>query len=318
MDSSFRTVWTPQTPSWRLGWDAQVLSLGSCFAIHMADRLRFHGIRVTEDPHGIIYHPLALATNLERIIQGTPYTLQDLVYHQELYASWKHHGKYSSTNAETALSKMNEELREAHKRWAGTDTLILTLGSAWIYTQEGKWVSNCHKHPAAAFERRLLSVAEITAALEKALNLAQQQRPGLKIIVTVSPVRHLKDGLEGNQLSKSILRVAVAELLQKDTQRYYFPAYEILMDDLRDYRWYAEDMTHPSHAAQQYIYEAFCKTCFHPEALANMEALAKVRQGLAHRPLHADTSGFKKHREQMLAQAKAWKERYDWITFEDL
>lgn len=315
MISSFRTQWTPQSPPWKLGWESQILSLGSCFAVHIADRLRYHGIRVTEDPHGIIYHPVALATNLERVITGLPYGVQDLVYHQELYASWNHHSQYSSTQAAMALEKMNTALSQVHERWPQIDTIVLTLGSAWVYSYQGKLVSNCHKHPAAVFERRLLTVPEIVQSLEQALQSARKQHPDLKVIFTISPVRHLKDGLEGNYLSKSILRVAVADFMERHPDCFYFPAYEIMMDDLRDYRWYAEDMVHPSTFAQQYIYDAFTKTYFDSDALQKMEALAKVRQGLAHRPLHADTEGYKKHRAHFLAQAETWKARYPWLFF---
>lgn len=205
--------------------------------------------RLVENPSGVIFNPVSISRAYDDLVTQRRYTESDLVQHGALWHSMHHHGSFSAPNSLEVLHKINRDSLPMLY-----DYVIVTLGSAWIYEYRGEVVANCHKIPSSEFVRRRLTVSECVATLEPIA------RSGAKVIVTVSPVRHIKDGLAENSLSKSILRVASAELAEVYENVHYFPSFEIVMDELRDYRYYSDDMLHPSAVAVEYIWQRFGET----------------------------------------------------------
>lgn len=256
--------------------DAKVLIMGSCFAENIGQKLcALAG--VIKNPFGVIYNPLSIAKCVEILHNGYIFTDKNLEFRDGLWHSFLHHGSFSKPSQNEVLALINRE------KVTDVDTLILTLGTAYIYSRSGEVVANCHKFPEREFARRLASVDECTEALAK---IAATYK-NAKIIFTVSPIRHLRDGLAANFLSKSTLRIAIDNLIKAEPQRaFYFPSYEILMDELRDYRFTAEDMCHPTPQATDYIYDIFSKATLAPLSIDIIEQKAKIERQSAHRPLH--------------------------------
>lgn len=236
------------------------LLLGSCFAENIGCLMRENKFDCDVNPFGILYNPLSVSKALDDIIACKHYGPDDLFFHQECYHSYMHHGSFSATNQEIVLDTINTRLSKASQRLAQTEVLIITFGTAWVYYLQStrEVVSNCHKMPAKKFVREKLTVNDIVEIYSSLIAKLQQCSPNLRLLFTVSPIRHVKDGLHENQLSKATLLLAVDELTRRFPEQIsYFPAYEIVMDELRDYRFYADDMVHPSALAIQYIWERF-------------------------------------------------------------
>lgn len=236
-----------------------ILLLGSCFTDHIGERLGRAGFRTLCNPFGVLYNPCSIAACLQRCADGILMSDDDLVLHDGMWHSWLHHGSFSSADKSQCLAACNESMRSAHDFLDSCNTVIITLGTAFVYHLvengcRGRVVANCHRVPAEQFERRLLSVEECAAAL------ASLPLQGKRVIFTVSPIRHWADTAHGNQLSKSTLLLALDRHLQQ-YQASYFPAYEIVLDELRDYRFYDRDMTHPSPLAIDIVWQRF-QECF--------------------------------------------------------
>lgn len=269
------------------------LAIGSCFAVYMAGRLAAAKFSVAENPFGVVYNPLSVAGTIERLMSGTLFTREELAVDGDLWFSYQCHGAFASTDPEEALEQMNRALQTGREALLCADYVLVTLGTAWVYERraDGRVVANCHKRPASEFIRRRLSVGEVAETLS---SLTEGVLKDKKIIFTVSPVRHLKDGLAENNLSKSILRVAVAEATERYPHVYYFPAYEILNDDLRDYRFYADDMNHPTPLAIDYVWEKFRRAALSEEARSLVKKITEITAAAAHRPFHAGSEAHRK------------------------
>lgn len=238
----FRTEVDIKPWSEPIGHDCHIVCLGSCFAQNIARRLERSKFRVVESPTGILFNPSSIARSMEMMANGTV-DRASLIEADGRYLSYDFHSSLSGSSPEEATTMMQEALRIGRKAIRESDLVIVTLGTAWAYTliETGNVVANCHKQPTALFERRLLTISEITDALEHIVELSPR-----RVLLTISPVRHIGEGVEDNSLSKALLRVAVNEIVAKHGNRVaYFPAYEIMMDDLRDYRFYDSDMVHP-------------------------------------------------------------------------
>ena len=303
----------------RLDHRQQLLLMGSCFAQHVGERLRDGGLRCEVNPYGVLYNPLSLSTALREMMTGKTYTEADLYAHGGLWHSPMHHGDFSSAEAGETLRRINSRLAGARQALEGLDVLLLTWGSAWVYedVQTGRVVGNCHKRPESCFRRRRLSVEEIVADQAVLLQRLLAQRPALQVVLTVSPVRHLRDGLHGNQLSKSTLLLA-AEALQAawPGQVHYFPAYEIVVDELRDYRFYADDMTHPSPLAVDYVWERFVEAFFAPATRQVADDCAALHRMLAHRPLHPEGEEYRRFLGQILLKLDQLTEKYPYLDLD--
>ena len=300
----FRTeIETPaQYP--HIGYADRILTMGSCFSENIGGWLDQLFFDVTVNPFGVLYNPESIAHALELLLQEKHYTEHDVFCHQGLYHTFDHHSRFSDTDAQHFTESINRKREEASQVLLSASHLMITFGTAWVYElkESGQIVSNCHKLPEARFTRRRLTVEEITARWTKLIEKLREVNPQLQIHFTVSPIRHLKDTLHGNQLSKSTLLLAIDQLQQLPSI-YYFPAYEMLIDDLRDYRFYASDLTHPSEMAIEYIRDKFRQCYFTQETEKLSQICAKMRKALEHRPNNPDSDAYRLFLQQNIEKA---------------
>ena len=290
----------PQTISYGDG----ILFLGSCFADEVGSICRGLGFNAQVNPFGVLYNPLSIAKALRRFHSGQPFSHEEVVkVGEEFYCTFSHNTNFWSSSEAALINNVNDHLAKAHERFAQSKWIILSLGTAWVYrhraTQEV--VANCHKLPSQLFDRYCLSVEAASKRLADLL----QSFPDKQFVFTVSPLRHLKDGLHGNQLSKSTLLLAVNHVCEQFHNAHYFPAYEILLDELRDYRFYKEDMVHPTDQAVRYIWERFVSFAINPNELPALQAASELKQMLHHKPLFPDSDAYRKfdrQREQKLTE----------------
>ncbi len=266
----------------------EIMVLGSCFADETGRRLAECGLDVCVNPFGTLYNPVSVCNSISRLQCGVPFTQEDCVEMGAgagLVCSFSHHTSFARPTPEAFLEHANAALETASARWKSASKVLITLGTAWCWRHlpEGEIVSNCLKRPAGEFSRERLTVPQ-TAALLKSL---VQRYPDKFFVFTVSPIRHLSDGAHGNQVSKSILLLALEEVCAAFPDRtVYFPAYEILLDELRDYRFYAEDMVHPSPQAAEYVFGKFLSFAFPDEERSRLEERRKAFKASQHRPMH--------------------------------
>ncbi|GAA4462818.1 GSCFA domain-containing protein [Nemorincola caseinilytica] len=296
-----------------------ILLIGSCFTEHMADRLQHYKFHVLQNPHGILFNPLSVAQSLDSYISGERYTEADLFYLNELWNSWDHHTRFSHTDKTAALAGINRAQEEAAAFIRKADKVIITLGSAFQYylRESGKHVANNHRAPAQWFEKRLLPIEEIVAALNGTIQRLQTANPYAKVIFTISPVRHIRDGVVDNNRSKARLLEAVHELCGMHEHAYYFPAYELVIDILRDHRYYDIDMVHPNFAATTFVWEHFMKACIDPAIHDVMKQVGEIMTARAHRTRFPDTNAHRKFMESYLAKCKALAERYPMLDMKE-
>lgn len=262
-----------------VGADARMVLLGSCFADNIGARLKAQGLDVCHNPMGPLFNPASIARVVERALDGLPYSADHLVEREGLFHALDWPLRFRCADADALLGELNLRFEALRRSIAGADVLFFTFGTAWVYrlVETGEIVGNCHKLAASEFRRERMSVEQITAIWQPLL--ARLKATGKRVIFTVSPVRHTADGLHGNNISKATLMLAIDAL---DAE--YFPAYEILCDDLRDYRFYGTDLKHPSDAAVEYIYEKFAGTFFTPATIETLrQRRAKILRD-AHRP----------------------------------
>ena len=245
----------------RISHSQQILSIGSCFAENIAQRLHSAKFHVTSSPTGILFNPESIANCIDALSQKRVIAEDELQQANGVWFDFDFHSSFSSTDRDTAVSTMQSAINQGGDALNNSEVVIITFGSAWVYRHKAtdKVVANCHKQPQSIFQRELLSTHQI---VERWSKLLEKTLRGKQVIFTVSPIRHLSDGLEQNSLSKSILRVAIAELVERFDNASYFPSFEIMNDVLRDYRFYAEDMLHPSSVAVEYIWQHFSEVAF--------------------------------------------------------
>ena len=277
----FRTEIETSPLGVQIGYENRVLTLGSCFAAHIAEKLAGAKFRVTANPSGILFNPLSIAAAIRSYADPTPVTGEELGYDGDVWYHFGFHGDFSAPTAEEALGRMNAARQAGAEALRTSDRVLLTFGTAWVYEHEGEVVANCHRRPAAEFSRRRLSVGEIVGTFAE---LIEGPLAGKQIILTVSPVRHIGDTLAGNAVSKAALRLAAEELKQQFNCVEYFPAYEIVTDDLRDYRFYADDLVHPAPQAVAYIWEKFTATALTDRARNLLPEAEAITAAAAHRP----------------------------------
>ncbi len=309
-----------------LSYADSIMLLGSCFADGMGQRLLEAKFRCDVNPFGTLYNPFSVTKAIRRIVSGHEYTMDDLVQYGGLWHSMMHHGSFSCADRSETLHLINNRLAKAHDALHDVSLLILTLGSAWVYSAKGDGgdtglaagtvVGNCHKMPESWFCRRRLTVEEIVADCTSLFAELFASMPRLRILMTVSPIRHVRDGLHGNQLSKATLLLAVDELSRRYAGRVcYFPAYEILNDELRDYRFYADDLVHPSAMATDYVWRCFCEHCLTKEARDVMQSVNKVEKMIAHRPLHPEGDEYRAFLCQIMLSIETLCAKYPYFDF---
>lgn len=300
MDFRLELKVKPLSP--RISIHENVLLTGSCFTDHMSSRLRELKFRVMENPNGIVFNPLSIEKAVLSWISQKSYDEQDLFYHQEQWQSWHFHGHYASMEASESLERMNKSVQQAHQFLKNAQWLVITLGSAFVYSlvndslggSPGQVVANCHKVPASHFHHRLASLAEVEASLSRTISAVAAFNPNCQVLFTISPVRHYREGLVENNRSKGILHNAVHTMLQQYDHVQYFPAYELVIDDLRDYRFYAEDLVHPNYAATQYVWEKFEASCLDEETRQLIPQLQDLLRAYRHKPFSPRSAQHKK------------------------
>lgn len=293
----------------------QILMLGSCFANEIGKQLKELWFNVEVNPFGTLYNPCSISASLERLCGNIEFCNENIIECSHgLYSSFSHHSVFADTNADKFLKEANIRLKNDSAFFGETDTLIITLGTSYVYKhiKTGLIVSNCHKIPTANFERFRLTVEEIKTELEKIIALSS----GKKIIFTVSPIRHLKDGAHDNQISKSTLLLAIDEVITKhqtDRQICYFPSYEIMMDELRDYRFYATDMVHPSTLAIDYIFERFRESFISSSEYSIIKEVHGLKSALSHRPLFPQSYAWEKFTTKLHKDLETFTKKYPHI-----
>lgn len=297
----------------------EILLLGSCFSEHIGDYLTRAKFRCDVNPFGILYNPQSILVALQQILAGKEYTASDLFCSDGIYRSFMHHSSFASACCNEVLDRINTRIRKAHERLPDIHYLMLTLGTSWVFTskEKGNVVSNCHKIPADAFERKRLGVEEIVSTYTSLIEDIRAINPNCKLLFTLSPIRHLKDGAHGNQLSKSILLLAVDQLQRLfPGQVFYFPAYEIVLDELRDYRFYADDMTHPSSVAVAYVWERFSTTFFSEETQSIVKECLKINKSLLHKPFDTTSEGYIVFLKQLVLKIDEIAKKYPNLDLE--
>ena len=318
MTSTFRTEFSIDPLPKPLTYPGEIVGVGSCFAQHMGARLSHYKFRNVLNPTGIVFNPISCADALRWAWGMETWSPGHLLEYAGRWHSLDHHSSFSHEQKEAVEHHIQKGLADVQAAVSEIQSLILTWGSAWVYKwkDSGRVVANCHKIPASFFEKELLSVEEIVSYYEPLFAYIQKHTPACQIILTVSPVRHWKDGVIQNQESKAILRLAIRALQERFPSLYYFPSYELMMDDLRDYRFYEADMLHPNSIAITYIWERFKEACIHPQCYGLMGRIHKIQQALAHRPVNPQSEGYKKHIKKALNWIETLESEEVWLNFE--
>ena len=296
-----QTIIDIKPSQWHIGYEDKILMLGSCFADSIGEQMSQRGLDVTVNPFGTLYNPLSIANAINLSIsslEGRLGGVLPFVHHDGLWHSMAHHGSFSRPTKEETEQAVKASIETMQKVLSESSVIIVTFGTAWVYEMNGEIVANCHKLPESSFTRRRISVDEIVAAWQPILELY----PDKHWIFTVSPIRHIRDGLHENQLSKATLLMAVEQMVNRSVspqdglsakrsvlcqaKPVYFPSYEIMLDELRDYRFYADDLVHPSSLAINYIWERFADTFCTPQTRNEMNIRLKQFKQTQHRPLH--------------------------------
>jgi len=303
----FYTAVNIDSSTFKINYEHRVMTLGSCFAENIGRKLHDAYFLSDVNPFGVLYNPVSIANSMEIVLKNIQFSPTDIFQAKSLWQSFSHSSFFSDISAEACLQKINTRLEIAKEFLKETDFLLITFGTAWVFEdkQSGRVVSNCHKFPANQFVRRRLTVQEIVEVYADLIQRLQVQFPNLKLIFSVSPIRHFKDGAHENNISKSTLILAIEALQKQFPQLDYFPAYEIMMDELRDYRYYASDMLHPSEVAVDYIWKRFSETYFDAETLQIKKELEQLARDLEHRPLHNKSEDF------LIFQAKLEKRKVE-------
>ena len=303
-----------------INYTSKVLLFGSCFVENIGDKLSYFKFKTLQNPFGILFHPLAIENLITNAINKKVYKESDIFYNNEQWHCFEAHSKLSHTSKEDLLNHLNQQIGVAKRHIVNSSHIVITLGTAWTYRfiEADTVVANCHKIPQKKFLKELLSVEEISQSLDAIIQLIKSVNKQASVVFTVSPIRHLKDGYIENTQSKAHLISAIHSILSPRTQSrglYYFPSYEIMMDELRDYRFYAEDMIHPNQTAVKYIWEKFKNAWISDDALNTMKDVDEIQKGLQHKPFNASSIAHKKFLKNLEAKQEMLQEKYPFIVF---
>lgn len=313
----FRTEFTIPESDVKINVGDRILLAGSCFAENIASKMASLHWKVMSNPHGILFNPASLRTCFSDISSNRHYNQAELFSHDGLYHSFSHHGSFSDTDAGAACRNINDSIAQAHSFLKQADWIILTLGTAWTWriNESGAIAANCHKVPQKNFTKELLTLDEIILNLEQILHAIGNINAGAKILLTVSPVRYLKDGFVENARSKALLITAIHHIAECNVHCRYFPAYELFMDDLRDYRFTKEDMTHPNALAVEYIWQKFVQAYFSTDAKSFNAELQRLADLKNHRPLNTGTSQYATFLNRIRQTEQELLQKYPFIKF---
>ncbi len=288
--------------------------LGSCFVENIGKKLEYFKFQNSLNPFGILFHPAAIRNFLENVQSKKQFSEEDVFYHNETWHSFEAHSDLNSSEKGEILARLNSAVEETRKFLETATHVVITPGTAWgyRYRESGNVVANCHKVPQKNFRKELLEVEE---DLLVCVEIVQEINPSAAMIFTVSPVRHLKDGFVENQQSKAKLISGVHEVISETAQTHYFPSYELMMDELRDYRFYAEDMVHPNSIAIDYIWKKFAETWISSEAVEVMKRVDSIQKGLSHRPFNKASEAHQKFVQDLQEKKQKLEKEYPQIRF---
>jgi hypothetical protein len=310
--SDFRTVLKPIPSTVSLSHTDRILCIGSCFSEEIGKKMTDYKFNTLINPFGIVFNPISMADSLQCLLDGRVFTENDIFENAGLWRSWQHHSKFAKPDPNTTLEGMNNAAKEASIFLKNTNRLFLTFGTAIVYEhlETGEIVANAHKMPLKTFKKRFLKVEEITEKLGIVLSELKKMNPDLEVILTVSPIRHLRDGFVENQRSKAILLLACHQL-----NAHYFPAYELLLDDLRDYRFYEADMIHPNAVAVDYIWSFFKQTYCKEQTQQLFLELDKINAAKQHLPFNPDSLEYLKFKEEQKKAIVLLNEKHPMVDF---
>jgi len=306
---------------WKMSYRDKIMLLGSCFSENIGEKLKHRKFQVDVNPFGIVYNPLSVTKSIRILLSGKTYRQEDLFENSGIWGSFDHHGRFSSTSAVQTLSTINDRLEYSRAFLRESAYLLITLGTSWVYELKatGKVVSNCHKLPAADFKRFRITPGEIVDEFREVLAALWKFNPELKVLFTVSPVRHLKDGAVGNQLSKATLLLATDRLITGfgSERCAYFPSYEIMMDELRDYRFYAPDLLHLNQVAVDHIWERFARVLISENCRKMVKSVLKIVKAREHRPFNPETADYKNFLEHNLNEIRELTINFPYLNFDE-
>jgi hypothetical protein len=301
-----------------IDYSSKIVSIGSCFADNIGEKFDFFKFQTTSNPFGIIFNPVSIEKIIDRAVNLIYFTEADLFFYNELWHCYEVHSDLSTDNKEEFVSNLNQILKETNQQLITTTHLIITYGTSWVYKLKSSKsvVANCHKVPQNQFDKEILSVEEIEKSIQNSIDFIRKANLNCNLIFTISPVRHLKDGFIENQLSKAHLITAVQKIsIHQLSNIHYFPSYEIVMDELRDYRFYAQDMLHPNSIAIDYIWERFCESTIVEEANSIMQEVESIQKGMAHRPFLPQSISHIKFLKSLNEKAALLKAQFPFMDF---
>lgn len=298
-------------------YESKIMALGSCFAENMSEKFDYFKFQNTTNPFGIIFNPVSIEKLVNRIVNKIEFTENDIFFHNDLWHCYEVHSELSNPNKDEFLSTLNGLISSTNKQINSLTHLIITYGTSWVYSniESNEIVANCHKVPQKQFTKEILSIETIEKSIQNTIQLIQKVNPNCNFIFTVSPVRHIKDGFIENQRSKSHLISAIHSINHQPTTNNYFPSYEIMMDELRDYRFYAEDMLHPNQIAIDYIWERFSENYISVESQKVMEEVDSIQKSLLHRSFNPNSESHKKFLDKLNKKIKLLQNQFPFMQF---
>lgn len=313
----FSTKITIPQSRFPIDYDCKIILLGSCFAENMGEKFNYFKLQTTVNPFGIIFNPVSIAKIIERSVRKNYFKETDVFYHNELWQSFEVHSEHSNIDKNSFLISLNELIDATHQQLTEATHLFITLGTSWVYRniETNNIVANCHKVAQNQFTKELLKSTEIENSITTLIALVKSINSRCTFTVTVSPVRHIKDGFVENTVSKAHLIAALHQITNQHPTLTYFPAYEIMMDELRDYRFYSEDMLHPNATAVDYIWELFCKSFVAVPAVQTMSAIDAIQKGLAHKPFNPNSDVHQKFETHLKTKIEAIQKAFPHISF---
>jgi hypothetical protein len=303
-----------------IDYNSNVLLLGSCFSDNIGNKLDYFKFQNSQNPFGVLFHAKAIETLIINAIEGKVYSENDIFFHNEQWHCFDAHSKLSNTSKENLLNDLNNKIKSTNTQIRKATHVIVTLGTAWMYrfVETNAVVANCHKVPQKQFVKELMSVEDLKQSLENVISLFKNINSEASIIFTVSPIRHLKDGFTENTQSKAHLITSIHHVLSPGAYAkglYYFPSYEIIMDELRDYRFYEEDMIHPSKTAINYIWKCFVKVWVSQESLKTLDEIDTIQKGLQHIPFNLNSEAYQKFLQNLEYKKAQLQLKFQHISF---
>ena len=318
----FTTKIPIQKSSFPIDYDSKILLLGSCFAENMGEKFEYFKFQTTINPFGIIFNSVSIEKLIRRSVEKRKFTENDIFFHNDLWHCFEVHSELSNSDKDVFLESLNDLISSTNKKLSDSTHIIITLGTSWVYrlrqaqSDSDGVVANCHKVPQKEFTKELLSIQQIEESIESIISLVHSVNPNCKFIFTVSPVRHIKDGFIENTLSKAHLISAIHKIINHHPlPNTYFPAYEIMMDELRDYRFYGEDMLHPNQTAIDYIWIQFFQNYISESEFGLMNDICSIQKGLNHRPFNPNTKSHQKFLEATKIKIGKIQEKLQHIHF---